>query len=109
MESPVRHRDSQYANHFKIPAVTKALESGHGMRFELEWSPTPGKKPEMQIVTYAPPSYIGCVSSLLCVWQARETAAQETAADVHAHSHLSLLQSSHTAAASASIAVPPLC
>ena len=30
------------------------------MRFELEWSPTPGKAPEMQIVTFAPPTYIGC-------------------------------------------------
>jgi hypothetical protein len=35
------------------------MESGHGVRFELEWSPTPGKKPEMQIVTFAPPTYIG--------------------------------------------------
>ena len=54
-------RDSKYANHFKIPAVDKALQSGHGMRFQLEWSPTPGKAPEMQTVTYAPPTYIGCV------------------------------------------------
>ena len=55
-------RDSKYANHFKIPTVGKALDSGHGMRFQLEWSPTPGKAPEMQTVTYAPPTYIGCAS-----------------------------------------------
>ena len=59
----IHRRDSEYANHFKIPRVTKALESGHGVRFELEWSPTPGKKPEMQVVTFAPPTYIGCASA----------------------------------------------
>ena len=57
-------RSSKYANYFKIPASTvgAATEDGHGMRFELTWSPTPGKKPEMQIVTYAPPTYVGCVT-----------------------------------------------
>ena len=60
-------RDSKYANHFKIPAVGKALESEHGMQFQLEWSPTPGKAPEMQTVTYAPPTYIGCVAGCLLV------------------------------------------
>ncbi len=55
----------EVANHFKIPAVGKALESEHGMQFQLEWSPTPGKAPEMQTVTYAPPTYIGCVPGRL--------------------------------------------
>lgn len=60
-------RNSEYANYFKIPMskVGPATEDGHGMRFELEWSPTPGKPPELQIVTYAPPTYIGCATLYL--------------------------------------------
>ena len=79
--APAPCRDSKYANHFKIPAVSKALDSGHGVRFQLEWSPTPGKEPEMQIVTFAPPSYIGCASvypgtwHVLCLRHANEVLA----------------------------------
>ena len=63
-------RNSEYANHFKIPKVSTAPGSEHGVRYELEWSPTPGQKPEMQIVTFAPPTYIGCgCSALVAVCQ----------------------------------------
>jgi hypothetical protein len=58
---PFLHRSSEYANFFKISNVNGGMgEGAAGVTFDLEWSPSIRTPPELQKVTYSPPTYIGC-------------------------------------------------
>lgn len=51
-------RTSEWATHFKLSNVNKALKQPDGYTYDLEWSPDGMKAPTTQHVSFVPPAFI---------------------------------------------------
>lgn len=56
------NRTSEWASHFKLSNVNKALDQPDGYTYDLEWSPDGMKAPYTQNVSFVPPSFIEYVT-----------------------------------------------